>query len=501
MSTYIRRVYRESLDDKSLEYVKQLSADNEFEIYRPDEFIAERVYSDIRDIIDSAYSYADILAIVRMEEASFNLMLAPDEKDAVLVYISVTKNAVKVDVTMCNGMVQYIYNITRMAKGYVAYLVCDQIVAPFPKVGRVLRCYHETFNRKDDAIRYRNQQRRNPGKPNKGSKLSDFEIYVVNRYTLDNQFWYHGNLEAARLILNYELNFDKYRYVNNVETLLNYIYIDTYDIASDAQKAKINRKLYECVGPFLNDDIKSVMDEYIDECNDSKVEQIVNDALAISLTSCVSKKEFQKLQKAIGPYSKRLKSLTQEIFNDHMGQGYILCTKTGELGWFPSCEFIEDWDGAKDNPYRGKFMKNDGEILLCFKEYHPEMLVTRLPTRKEMSDYRMLYKVACSKERMAHDELEFEDHFLFGYRMSGIWYEDGVFGDKSEFISISAEYGGHKLTRLEACELLSGNEVTIEDFVSQMGIVCSATIKIGKDIDMFGEVCAKYIRTDIKRGV
>jgi hypothetical protein len=85
--------------------------------------------------------------------------------------------------------------------------------------------------------------------------------------------------------------------------------------------------------------------------------------------------------------------------------------------------------------------------------------------------------------------------------MSGIWYEDGVFGDKSEFISISAEYGGHKLTRLEACELLSGNEVTIEDFVSQMGIVCSATIKIGKDIDMFGEVCAKYIRTDIKRGV
>ena len=501
MSTYVRRVYREHLGDSVLEHVKQLSQNNEFEIYRPDEFIAERLYSDIRDYVDSAYTYNDILTIIRQENASYNLVPDKEAKDVVLVYIHTSKKGVKVDVTLKSGMVQYIYNVTRMAKGYVAYLVCDQIVAPFPKVSRTIRCYHEMFNRLDDAIRYRNQQRRNPGKPNKGSKLSDFEIYVVNRYTLDGQFWYHGNLEAARLILNYELNFDKYRYVSDVETLLNYIYIDTYDIATEAQRAKINRKLYERVSPFLNDDIRAVMDEFLEECTDDKLEQIVNDALAISLTSCVSKTEFDNLQKAIGPYRKRLKALTIELFNDHAGQGYILCTKTGELGWFPNCDFIEDWDGAKDNPYRGKFQKNDGEILKCFSSYHPELLVKKLPTRKEMSEYRMLYKVACSKERLAHDELEFDDSPLFGYRMSGIWYEDGVFGDKSTFITMTASYGDHKFTEEEAKELLSGNEVVIPDYVSQMGIVGPARIKIGKDVDEFGDVNTSLIRTDIKRGV
>lgn len=102
------------------------------------------------------------------------------------------------------------------------------------------------------------------------------------------------------------------------------------------------------------------------------------------------------------------------------------------------------------------------------------------------------------KSRAAHAEME---HFIEDdiHYVKGTWYPNGIESNICETdVIFEVCYGNKEFTDDEIRELLSGNEISVDDYKSKSGLVCTIRGKLMRESNMYdGTEEFVFSRTDI----
>lgn len=481
--------------------VKQLSSDNGFAITDYKGFIAENIYYSLENFLNPNVTIATI-----------RMMLDVDGKHLLPVYdIGSNLVAKKIVLTVKNQERLYFYDIkgnfvSRQAYEVqsiddddLGYMVTEHILNPDPGVTLIERCYSPIFDDLDSAVRY--QKIRNKKYTiAKGSSNSGYRLFVVDKSIMLQTEWYKLNLRAANMINMYELDVEDYRYEPDIHSVIAAIEADSYDNLDVEDQASVNGQIYQAIRKYIPEFYLWQLDDDIEGAGPEDVEEIADQAIILCLVNAKSEEDFYAIHKALGPNEYRIGALTDDIYNANPDKGYILVSKDGDLGWYPDIKFIQEYKDGKDNPYYDKFQPNENDVLYCLREYHPEKVVSRLPTRKDMEHYKDLYYDDIASKRKKHPEFkiryseDYEEDVAFGD-----WYPDGVRAEKViEGIEFPITYFNYEFNEEQCKKLLNGEEIVIEDYVSKMGIPTKIRGKLTDQTDIYDDfTMIEFTRTDI----
>jgi len=481
--------------------VKQLLSDDGLAIRDYKGFIAENIYYALETFLNPNVTISSI-----------RMMLDVDGKHLLPVYdIGSNLVASKIVLTVKNSERIYFYDIkgnfvSRQAyevqsidDDNVGYMVTEHILNPDPGITLIERCYSPIFDDLDSAVRY--QKIRNKKYTlAKGSPNSGYRLFVVDREIMSQTEWYKLNLKAANMITMYELDAEDYRYEPDINSVIAAIEADSYDNLDVEDQAGVNGQIYMSIRKYIPEYYQWQLDEDIEAAGPEDVEEIADQALILCLVNAPDEETFYAIHKALGPNEYRIGALTDDIYNANPDKGYILVSKDGDLGWYPEIDFIQDYKDGKNNPYYDKFQPNENDVLYCLREFHPEKVVSKLPTKKEMDYYKDLYYEEIASQRKEHREFkkyyseDVEDDVAYGH-----WYPDGLKAKRVvKSIEFPIYYCKYKFNDDQCKRLLDGEEIIIDDYVSKMGIQTKIRGKLVDKTSIYDEnQIIEFSRTDI----
>ena len=480
--------------------INQLLDNGRYEIDDPKQLIAEYMFAAIENFIHPQYTLSDIRELLDIDGKHKLLICDYGDTDVVeMIIVKVDNKKQSYYYDIRGGFIsRQIYSVKQIDDTNVGYLVSEHIINPYKDCDLIERCYHEYFRDLISAKRYCEGKMKyysvEKGKPSSGYRIS-----VVDVAEIDSSDWYKDNIAASRDIKDYNLNPEDYRYIEKISDLQKAIKADAYDDLSIEEQALVNFDIYKSLRDFISDDYLIFLDEGVDEASEDELEEIADTAIALALINASSEVEFKKIHDILGPNEYRVGALTDDIFNNHPNEGYIVLSRDGDMGWYPSCYAINEWEKAKGNSYFGKFQKNENDTLLCLREYHPELIADRLPMKKDVDKYETMYQETLSEERKKHSELYFEKAESGRLLACGDWYYEGVLSPKCmKDIAFFKNYGSHSFTDDECRALLSGEELVIENFRTQMGMEITIRGKLKDHASIYdGEPNVDFTRTDI----
>ena len=481
--------------------VKQLSSEEGLAISDYKSFIAENIYYSLESFLHPNVTIATI-----------RMMLDVDGKHLLPVYdIGSNLVASKIVLTVKNKEYLYFYDIkgnfvSRQAyevqsidDDNLGYMVAEHILNPDPGVTLIERCYSPIFDDLDSARRY--QKIRNKKYTlAKGSQNSGYRLFVVDKSIMSQTEWYQLNIKAANMITMYELDVEDYRYIPDIHSVIAAIEADSYDNLDVEDQAGVNGQIYMAIRQYVPEYYQWQLDDDIESAGPEDVEEIADQAIILCLVNAKSEEDFYAIHKALGPNEYRIGALTDDIYNANPDKGYILVSKDGDLGWYPDIDFIQKYSKGPENPYYNKFQPNENDVLYCLREYHPEKVVSKLPTRRDMNYYKELYYEELAGQRKEHLEFkiyysdEMEEDVAFGD-----WYPDGLKSSKVvRDIEFPIHYFKYEFSEEQCKRLLNGEEIIITDYVSKMGIETKIKGKLVDQTDMYDDYQAiEFTRTDI----
>lgn len=498
---YILSKYMENSPDGEVKIdMRQVKEHQSYVIDKPEALIAYDIFAAIEDLIDIQYTEGSIYALLQ-KDGKYKLRIAPEldmnPLPVILLGVDTTKRRYYYEVRSENPIRQTYY-VSSIDDERVRYLVAEHIMNPEKGVSLIERCYHSCFQDKHKAERYWDIKRTGYSVAH-GLSNSGFRVFVVDANDMQKSKWYKDNLEIARQIKEYNLDAEDYRYIPNIADIFVAIKADAYDSLTEADQIDINKCIYQSLRDYLPEDDIPFMDEDID-CGDAKtVESVADQAIILAIANAEDEETFNKIYKILGHNEYRVGALTDDIYNANPETGFILASKSGELQWYPECYAINDWEGAKDNPYYGKFQKNENDTLYCLREFHPEMFVDSFPDEDEIQMWERKYLEATVAVRMKHPEMKFDRDDEGEETVIGNWYYSGLTAKNViNGISFHRTYGSHTFSAEECRKLLSGEELVVEKFITKMDI--ETTIR-GKLKDCAGlyddEMNVEFVRTDI----
>lgn len=507
INKYVLSKYISGTSDADAQLViQQAVRANRFEIDDPVDLIAGDMFASLEDFIDIRYTPEQIRDLIEKSGKFRLLTFDRNDKSKVSgVYLRFDE-ATKTYMYDIRGKlkVRQIYEVTEINDADVAYLVSEHIVAPESGVSLVERCYHPVFDKLQDAIKYRDARMANYA-PEKGTNESGWRILVVNRQLIESDTWYKGNLAAYTLIKDKGLDVNKYRYIGDIKDLQEAVLLDCYDDLSTEEQASINYAIYMELRPYIPDEEADGLDDQMFDASDDEMEAITDLALILCLVQAPDKETFDKVHEVLGRAAWRIESLTNEFYDAHRDEGYILVSSTGEMKWYPDVYFMNEWEGNKipENIWFGKFQPNDNSALQCFAEYSPQLIVDRFPTLADMKSLERRYLVTIAREHAAHEEMIFtdgeDDEGNVAPVCMGDWYFDGL-GSRNVYkgIYFARKYGDHLFDEEECKKLLNGEEITVENFVTKSGRAVTIRGKLKRVNYMFDpELQVGFVRTDI----
>lgn len=471
-----------------------------YEIADPKALVAYDIFAALEDLIDPGYSENTIYNLL-CKDGSYRLRPFDGITGAGDIFITISadnRNHKYFYEVRNKAVVKQMYYVSQINDADVRYLVAEHIIAPEPGVGLIERCYRPYFRECFKAERYQSVKM-DKYSVTKGSPASGFRLLVVNVHEIDESQWYKDNMEIARQIKEYNLDAEDYRYLPTVSEIFSAIRADAYDDVSVEEQAKINKEIYESLRDYMPEDDLPIFDEYVANSDAAGMESITDQAIMMSFANAKSQSDFDGIYKVLGHNDYRIGALTDDIYNSHPDEGFILATADGELKWYRDCYSIGIWEGAKGNPYFGKFQKNENDTLLSFREFHPDLFVDSLPDDRTMSYWENKYLDETSAIRMQHPEMQYRKDDSNEEIVIGDWYYNGVKSKKVvPGIHFHRVYGSHTFTEDECKRLLSGEELVVEKFITKMEL--ETTIK-GQLKDCSGvydtDMTVEFVRTDI----
>lgn len=488
-----------SKDDVQLD-VSQLMEHGSYVIEDPKALIAYDIFAALENLIDPKYNDG---AIYNLMEKDGKYRLHPFEgigdttKMSIIVSIDNKKRQYFYEVRG-RSVIRQIYYVSQIQDTDVRYLVAEHIVAPAPGIGLIERCYRPYFQDLFKAERYQSLKM-NGYSVEHGLSASGFRIFVVNVNEIENSAWYKDNMEIARQIKAYNLDNEDYRYIPSTSEIFSAIRADSYDDVPVEEQAKINREIYNELRNYIPEDELPFLDEYLERADDGDVEAIADQAIMLSLANAKDQAAFDAVHNLLGHNDYRIGALTDDIYNSHPDTGFILASSTGELQWYPECYYIGMWEGAKGNPYYGKFQPNENDTLLSFREFRPDLYVDAFPEPNVMAYWENKYLEDTAALRKNHAEMQYRKDASGEDIVIGDWYYAGLTSKKVvPGISFHRTYGTHTFTEEECKRLLSGEELVVEHFITKMEL--ETTIR-GQLKDCSGlydsEMTVEFVRTDI----
>lgn len=495
----------------------QLQINNTYTIVNPLRAVASNIFNRIKHMIDSRYTESTIYrqlqtdgkyGFVNYNNDAVVVVICSNNTSGVYYYDDLSEKKA--------GIVsRTIYHVTELPDDKRCYIVVDKIKGNADHAS-IEKCYHPYFTDEDEALTYYGNLLSEYAE----DKIDDSElsIFVKNIDELVSSEWYCRNVSAYDMIDRYHLPMSEFRYISDFDKLDELIRFEAYDDLPAEDRIQINRFVVENIlYSYMDVDqvyqyTQSFDDEYIDP---DMAEVYTNQAIGLVLANASSQAEFDKIYADLGIYAKWIYNLNDDVYRQHPNRGYVLVERDGEIKWYSDDDAfcVGRWSGADepDNPYYGKFQPNACDTLLCFKEYHPELIVDRFPTSAFVNQCKRRRIDIMCKERRLHSELrcDIDDNGIEYY--SGTWYPSGVANepyasgehgsdlDDADPIAFDAVYGTHRFTEDEARNLLSGDEIEIQHYKSlKTNIECTIHGQLKEESDLYtGDCEIKFVRTDI----
>lgn len=453
--------------------IQQMMDGSDYEIVDPHAFIAECIFESIENYIDFRYDYAAVYKLMQ-RDGIYRLGLIEDEESAVSSIILCIDNKNKTYSYDMQGdiKVRQIFSVTQIEDINVAYLVSEHIIRPSDTCDLIERCYRPFFDDLFAATRYMNHKMKEYNTEH-GSINSGYRISVVDKSVIENSEWYKLNMKVANIITQYHLDAEDYRYIEDINEVVETVAADAYDDLDLDFQNEINMNIYDKISCYLDSDTKEEFDLQLDTVPASEICDIVDNAILSALIFAKDKETFMAIHEALGPHDYRVGSFTDDIYNEHPDKGHILLSSAGEFEWYNDCYALNEWEGAKDTPYYHKFMPNENDTLLCLREYHPELIVDNIPDATFVTKYKSMYKSSLAEKRKQHDEMIITMNDNIEY-VIGDWYNKGLYS--SDFVKNAVfprKYEKYVFTVDECKQLLSGIEIVVDNYVSKAGILCS----------------------------
>ncbi|MBO5435114.1 hypothetical protein J6A31_04760 [bacterium] len=501
LHTYVVSKYLSGTCDADVQLdINQLSSDVGYEVDNYKDIIAEDIYGVLENYINPNY-----------DEVIIRQLLDKDGKYSLSVFDMEGSTPIE-SVVFCvnNATLTYYYDVIgdfifrQIYKVYsvddanLGYLVTEHIIGPSEGCSLIEHCYVPYFSDLSAAKDYRDSKMRNYS-VSKGSPSSGYRISVVDINDIVHSDWYNDNLELADAISRYNLDPEDYRYISDVKLALDTVKADAYDCLSEEESAQLNYDIYRNIREYIDPEYVCYLDDELDMVAADEVERITDTAIIMALLHAKSEDEFLAIREKLGPNIFRVGALTDDIYNANPNKGYIVISEDGDMGWYEECYSINEWEGAKGNPYFGKFQRNTDDALLCLREYHPEYIAPRLPSRNDIEYYETLYQEEQSISRKEHKEMYFDLNDEGQLVVYGHWYYNGILSKKcSENISFLKTYGSHEFTKDECKALLSGEEIEVKNFVTKMDIVTTIKGRLRDCAGMYDDdPNVQFVRTDI----
>lgn len=477
-----------------------LKENDSYSLSNPLATIAEDMFADLENVIDVAYT-EDTIHELLIRGGKFRLKVfdsgTASDKLSVIIVANASTQTYLYDVKG-TAIRRKIYEIQSIDTSDLKFLVSEHILLPEEGVPLVERCYHPVFDDLFRAERYQSLKMENY-KLQHGLKTSGFRIFPVSFKEISQSKWYKDNLYAASQIKGYGLDSEYFRYFGDTEELLSQVRARSYDNLPVAEQAAINKEIYDKLRELVSEDDLPFLDEELKTLSLDNIEPFVDAVIIMSVANAKTEEDFNKVEECLGVYDYRLGSITDDIYNAHPDEGHILITKNGELKWYADCFYIGKWEGAKDNPYFGKFQPNENDTLLCLREFHPDLFVNSLPSDDEIARWKHQYLNAMADVKNQHNEMFFDEDLEGNLVAVGTWYYAGVFHEqKYDNVEFQRTYNTYTFNQEECKKLLSGEEITVEHYVTQLGM--ETTMK-GKLFDCSGmydsEMRVSFVRTDV----
>lgn len=503
MGYYIYRyeMRGKSPDDLSL-YQDTMQIDGQYKIANPIEAIVADIYEFLSTFIDESYRIADI-----RERFRHNGAVRFRVKESISSIKTVTL-AVLSQMGVCSASVEgdevirrKEYTVVDIDDKNLVYIVPENIVHPIENTPRIWRLYHEMFTYLPDAMNYMHEMN-DRYTLNQTFPGSGFFIQPVAFSYLGSSHVYKANLQAAKMLLDYNLDSNDFVDAVTPEDLMDAIKITIYDTLLPDEQEVINKDICKAIFPYLSDKLKAQMtqDLAVYDSN-AALEELTNHYIYMGLITAPSEEVFNNIHKALGRNdSKRMEAMLAEDYIEHAGSGYFLIDKNGNHKWYSveSADALSDWAGANDddNPYYQKFQRNSSDTLTCLESYHPELLVDSFPTEEFIADYKQRQIDYVIRKRERHDEIEFDTDDTGDEIVKGYFYTEGTKVDKYEVVTFRRWYNGYSLSVQQCRNLLSGKEITIHDYKSKCGTkvdIKGELMELGYD-DM---VSHEFTRTDL----
>lgn len=488
-----------SKDDIQLD-VTQLIEHRSYAIKNPKSLIAYDIFAALENIIDPQYSEGTIYNLLNTDgKYKLQVFTGIGSNNITSVIICVDNQHSKYYYDVRGGFIsRQVYYVSQIEDSNVRYLVSEHIVSPEKGISLIERCYHPIFQDRFKAEKYQSLKMSKYAAAH-GTSASGYRLFVVDMDVIQKSQWYNDNMEIARQIKEYNLNVEDYRYIPSISGIFMAIKADAYDDISSEDRVKINKDIYLALRNYVPDEELPFLDEDADSTDEHTIESVADQTIILSLANAESEAAFHKIHEILGPNDYRVGALTDEIYNTHPDEGFILASHNGELQWYKECYSIGMWDGAKNNPYYGKFQTNENDVLLSFREFHPELYVDSFPDQNMIAAWEHKYLETTSELRAKHLELKYDKDAGGEEIVIGDWYYAGLFSKKViTGISFHRTYGSYTFSQDECCKLLSGEELTVFNFITKMEMETTIHGKLKDCSGLYDdEMNVEFVRTDI----
>lgn len=487
-----------SPDDLALD-IQQLEQDGSLVISNPVRFIVDNIFDAISGFIDIDYSKGDIMGLFS-HNGQYSLELSSDIETVhqVMILVDNDKRIYACDYSG-DEINRLIYNINSIDDEDIVYVVQECIIHPEPGIPVVTRCHHAYFTELSAARNYYDDET-DAYSNVKGVLGSGFRLFPMSLSALEQSDWYKENMEIINFIEAYGLDRQDYTAILDLGEVKDALKADSYDNLSFEDQCSVNRTICRNLYQYLPEDKKELIGGDFDVIDDSMIEATADDVILWALVYAPDKETFDAVHAALKFNDYRVGALTDMIFTRYSGHGYILMDRAGEMKWYKDAYAINEWDQSKQDPYHGKFQRNEADTLLCLREYHPELLVKDFPPADIIKQWDDRYKKYRLDVKMRHDEMTTFDSMDYGDPVTvcrGNWYRDGIMSD--DYIAdatFPVFYGTKVFSRNECRKLLSGEEIIIENYQTRSGIVTTIRGKLGEG-DFDSPFAVEFVRTDI----
>lgn len=374
--------------------VTQMKQDAHYEIDNPEDFIANDIFEHIKELIPSLTvedikaamnapddGYFDINEVSRIEifskkHTGFGYQIHYDEFD----YTYLRQ-----------------YQIDTIKADNVVYLVSEHIVNPGKGCDLLERAYHDLFDNLSEAEKY--QAEKMEDYKYEGSsyrKESGYKICVVDKSKFKNNPWYKDNMSALRLMEELGEDPATYRFYRSARAVVSELQQKKYEAANKEEKSAMDMEVYQYVREYLTDAQIEILDTEMGRATtDFSISSraVADKAIILSFVNATSQMDYDAIHEKLGEYVSRIAQITEANVYEKRGHGKVCVSKNGEVGYYDNAFGINSWEGAKDNPFFGKFSPNMGGEVDQFEkfEYH-HMFVDVLPTQELVDSYYKKYE-------------------------------------------------------------------------------------------------------------